>query len=282
MLVISQSDIDLILAESVTERADSNLGFFSKPFRINYKDRQVILKKYLPVRNWKLISSIIKNHESYISELKKLGIKVPDTIITTLKTEKKFQINIIQEAFPKSDLLRNMIEKSSHEELLNLCKKILDEAMIFWTNKNKSADIGFHPTLRNFAMHGSDLFYFDTFPPMLMKQWELNNIILKMSPFGKLFKIFIPLSLINIVSNEYYNIEKMLTGIIGSCCRLRPEYSSEILAFGKEYISNSLCTESEKQNILRILNSPPRLSGIWTFLRSLSGNVGKPNVKSHK
>ena len=114
---------------------------------------------------------------------------------------------------------------------------------------------------------------------MLLKQRDLNRIIVKMSPFGNLFKIFIPLNLINLVSNEYYNFEKMFTGIVGSCCRLRTESIVSILAFSRVYIEACPCSSEEKRNILKALQSPPDLPGIWTLFRRLSGNVGKPNVK---
>ena len=280
MLTFSQSETELILSKVATEKTDSDLGFFSKPLRINYGGKELIIKKYLPIRDSSIVSTIIKNHDKYISELLRIGIKVPDSIITTLSIKRKMQINIIQEAFQKNELLRWLIENSLESELLNLCKRILDDAIMFWKNKKGSMDIGFHPTLRNYSFHEGNLFYFDTFPPMLMKQAELNKIIIKMSPFGKALKIITPSRLINLVSDEYYNIDKMVTGIIGSCCRLRPGNSSAILTFSRDYISRSSYTESEKQKIIMALQAPPRLSGIWTFIRLLSGNVGKPNVKA--
>jgi hypothetical protein len=280
-LTFSQSDTELILSKVTTNKTDSDLGFFSKPLRVSYAGRELMVKKYLPVRDPGVISEIIINHDRYISELRGLGINVPDTFITTLSINRKIQIIIIQEAFRKDELMRWLIENSPESEMLNLCKRILDDAVMFWKNKKGSMDIGFHPTLRNYSFHEGNLFYFDTFPPMLMKQAELNKIIIKMSPFGKALKIITPSRLINLVSDEYYNIDKMVTGIIGSCCRLRPGNSSAILTFSRDYISRSSYTESEKQKIIMALQAPPRLSGIWTFIRLISGNVGKPNVKAY-
>jgi hypothetical protein len=281
MLTFSQSETELILSKVTTEKIDSDLGFFSKPLRIHYQGKELMVKKYLPISDSSLVSVIINNHNSYITKLRVLGIKVPDTIITTLRVKRKIQINIIQEAFRKDELIRWLIENSSESELLNFCKLILDDALMFWKNKRGAMDVGFHPTLRNYSFHEGNLFYFDTFPPMLMKQEELNKIIIKMSPFGQALKIITPSRLMNLVSDEYYNIDKMYTGIIGSCCRLKPGYSNSILAFGRDYITKSSCTDSEKQKIIRTLQNPPSLSGIWTFIRLLSGNVGKPNVKAN-
>jgi hypothetical protein len=279
MLVISESDTDLILSEAASGNADSNLGFFSKPFRINFKDTELILKKYSPVRNFDIISGIIENHGRYIQELRNIGINVPDTMIRTLHIKGKFQIFIIQKAFRKDELFRNLFEASSESELLKLCKLIYDETLKYLNHRKKSMDIGFHPTLRNYALHDGSMFNFDTFPPMLMAQRELNKIILKMAPYGSFFKIFIPLTWLNFVSNEYYNFDKMFTGIAGSCCRLRPESANAILSFSVDYINSSTCSLAEKQKITRVLQSPPNLPGLWTFFRRLSGNVGKPNIR---
>ena len=279
MLGITQSDLDIILSVSETALADSNLGYFSKPYRIDYKSKQLIVKKYLPVSDSGFVSGIIENHDMYIQALRNMGIKVPDTIITTHALNGKIEIIIIQEAFRKSELLRNLVETSSVSELLKLCMFIFDDAMKYLKNREKAIKIGFHPTLRNYALHDGSLYYFDTFPPMLMGQRELNKIILGMSPFRPFFIKFIPLNWINLVSDEYYCFDKMFKGIAGSCCRLRPECADAILRFGIDYINNSPCPQAEKTKITAMLQSPPDLPVQWTFFRRLSSNVGKPNIR---
>jgi hypothetical protein len=279
MLAISQSESDLILSEAASGIADSDLGYFSKPFRISFRNNVLMLKKYFPVRDPDIVSSILQNHDRYISALIKIGIHVPDTIIRSVKAKGKYQIIILQEAFGKEELLRTRFETSPERELLYLCKLIYDDVLKFLIYPKGSMDIGFHPTLRNYAVHNGTLFFFDTFPPMLMNQRELNRIIIRMSPFGSYFKIFIPATLINLVTDEYYNFEKMFTGITGSCCRLRPEHANAILKFSTDYINNSSCPTIVKQKITSLLKTPPELPGLWTFFRKLSGNVGKPNIR---
>jgi hypothetical protein len=279
MLAISQSESDLILSEAASRIADSDLGYFSKPFRISFRNNELMLKKYFPVRNPNIVSSILQNHDRYISALREIGIQVPETIIRSVIIKEKYQIFILQEAFGKDELLRTRFETSPEQELLNLCRLIYDDVLKFLSYPKGSMDIGFHPTLRNYALHNGTLYFFDTFPPMLMNQRDLNRIIIRMSPFGSYFKIFIPAAAVNMVTNEYYNLEKMFTGITGSCCRLRPEHANDILRFSTDYINNSSCTKILKQKITRVLKTPPELPGLWTFFRKLSGNVGKPNIK---
>ena len=275
----TEDEMTSLLLNIDSEKISSNLGFFSKPFRINYRGKELIVKLYFPVRNFSIVSSIIDNHKKYIDEMRLIGIKIPETIILTRKFKKKYQLVIIQEPFSNDNLLRNRILVAKSGELLNLCKLIFDDTLKFWKNRKDSVNIGFHPTLRNYSLHKEDLYYFDTFPPMLMNQKELNRIILRMSPFGGWLRKILPNSLINRVSDEYYHLDKMFTGIVGSCCRLRPDDAGNILAFSKDYVNNSsLLTPTEKKYITRLLLKPPKLSGIWIFIRLISGNTGKPNI----
>jgi hypothetical protein len=85
--------------------------------------------------------------------------------------------------------------------------------------------------------------------------------------------------MINRVSNEYYYLPKMFIGIVGSCCRLRPELADEILAFSKAFASESeVIAKAEREAIAELLKTPPHLSKLWRTWRRLSGNIGKPNV----
>jgi hypothetical protein len=270
-----------ILSDTGSKKICSDLGYFSKPFRIEHKDEELIVKLYLPVRNHEKVSSIIKNHDEYIAELNRTGLRIPRTMITSKKTGRKHQIIIVQESFKDDDLLRNRVKKASPTELTSLCSLIFEDIIKFWRKKNSSLEIGFHPTLRNYSLYEGNLYFFDTFPPMLMSQKKLNRLIITMSPYGRLIKKFIPPVIINMVTDEYYCLDKMFIGIVGSCCRLRPDDAGKILAFSSKYVMDSeLLSESEKASIIKLLKKPPELSKIWILIRKLTGNTGYPNIKS--
>ena len=279
MISLTGNEIDSILSDVTTEEISSNLGYFSKPFRIYRNGKPYFIKLYLPVRDEKFVSSIIDNHEKYLTELKYAGLKIPDTFIASRQKGKKHQIVIIQDSFDDDELLRNRILEARIGELTGLMAMVFDEIIEYWNRKNKSVEIGFHPTLRNYSLHEGELWFFDTFPPMLMDQRKLNALILRMSPYGGLLRKISPLNLINKVSDEYYQLDKMLSGIVGSCCRLRPDDASKILVFSREYFKgNPSITESDKERIRLLLKEPPHLSGIWILIRKLSGKPGKPNI----
>jgi hypothetical protein len=73
----------------------------------------------------------------------------------------------------------------------------------------------------------------------------------------------------------------MFTGIVGSCCRLRPDDAEKILEFSRGYVNRSdVLTGHEKESTLALLKKPPELPRIWILIRKLSGNVGKPNINT--
>lgn len=257
----------------------SDLGFFSQPFRIRHGERDFIVKLYPSVKDFKLVSELLKNHDEYVMVMKKAGIRIPATIMLSRHDGKKHQIVIIQEAFRNEELIRNRIIGASEGELPYLCSLIFDDIIRFWRSKPPDLQIGFHPTLRNYAIRNGRLSYFDTFPPMIFCQKDLNRIILYWSPFGGWVKKIVPLKLINRVSDEYYCLIKMFSGVVGSCCRLRPDDNEKILGFSREYVSRSeQLTAIEKEGLNSMLATPPRLPFIWLFIRLLSGNKGKPNI----
>lgn len=270
-------NIEKVLEQIKNFKEDSKLGFFSKPYRVTVEGEEVIVKKYHPID--KSAFKIAELHDEYKKELSKTGLNIPETKIEIVKNKNKYILIILQEAFKKEELFRYMFEKSDLNNLLILCKLIFDDTIKFWKNKPNNK-IGFHPTSRNYAVKEDELFYFDTFPPMNMPQKELNQLIIKVSPFASNFiKLFIPNKAINRVTNEYYSIVKMMSGIVGSSCRLRPEYAKEILDFSENYFKESSLSKTEINEIIREISTPPNLSVIWRLIRKLSGNTGKPNIK---
>jgi hypothetical protein len=281
MISLTQEEIDKILSGKELKKISSDLGYFSKPFRIYHANKEFVVKLYFPVRNYALVSSIIKNHNDYINELKFIGLRIPETTILAKKAGNKHQLIIIQESFRDDELLRNCIKEASVSGLPDLCYLVFDDIIKFWKRKKTSLEIGFHPTLRNYSLHEGSLYFFDTFPPMLMNQKKLNRLIIKMSPYGGWIKKLVPPWLMNKVTDEYYHLDKMFIGIVGSCCRLRPDDAGKILAFSIKYVKDTvLLSESEKASIIKLLNKPPELSKIWILIRKLSGNTGSPNIKS--
>lgn len=279
MMSFTPEQVLMLLQNTNRKQTCSDWGYFSKPFRVNNQDEEFIVKTFLPVANKTLVDFIIQNHNEYKDALLATGIKLPETYITSIEKKKKHQIIIIQQPFKDEELARGIIAKASLKDINGICAMLYADILKFWNAKGNNRSIGFHPSLRNYALRNRELYYFDTFPPMLMDQMALNRIIIAMSPYGRLIKKLVPPSFINRVSDEYYRLDTMFIGLVGSCCRLRPELSAEILNFSCEYVKNSgeICEENTQSILLR-LKAPPNLSKLWLTVRKLSGNSGKPNV----
>jgi hypothetical protein len=276
-----QQELDLILRQPPGKtQLSSELGFFSKPIRIRGTNgADLILKLYRPLKKEEKAKKIIECHEQYIVALRSTGIMIPPTAIGLQKLHHTYQIVILQPAFDEIRLVRTIAETCFEIELLALIEFMLNDTLTYWKNKPR-VEIGFHPTMRNYAFDQGKLHYFDTFPPMLMPQKELNRLIIDMAPARLNIRALIPNRIINRVSDEYYQKDKMITGIIGSACRLRPELSNAILSHCRNYISKSAdLKDDEKSYLLDQLKRPPQLSGIWITFRKIFGKTGRPNVK---
>lgn len=279
--MIDNDQLEEILEQKLDRKTlSSELGFFSKPIRVNDANgKAYVVKLYRPIKSENRCLVIMSQHDAYVLELKKTGIQIPETFIQLKKRNNKFQLIIAQAAFAEDELIRGRLETCNESDFLEVLGMVLDDTLKFWSNKPLGIDIGFHPTLRNYAIQQKQLFYFDTFPPMLMPQEELNKLIILMAPVRLNIRFMTPISAINRVSNEYYQIDKMIVGIIGSCCRLRPDFVESILTFSRQYISNAnSLNPSDKQTILKEIENPPKLSGIWVTFRKIFGKTGKPNV----
>lgn len=279
MSVIDQ--LEELLADKTKKRSViTKLGFFSKPFRMTADDGQEwVVKTYKPIGNPQLIKQIIENHEQYVKAMLAIGVSIPHTEIHTRNQDGKKQLIVLQAPFGQDELVRGIMEVAEKEQFLHILELLLTDTLAYWEHK-PAVEIGFHPTLRNYALRDGKLHYFDTFPPMLMPQKELNKIILEMAPVKFRVTPFVPLSTINRVSDEYYQKDKMLTGIIGSCCRLRPEFTDSVLDFSRQFVKKQdYLSEKEQKTLLSKIQAPPELPAIWVFVRKLLGKQGKPNIK---
>jgi hypothetical protein len=272
---------ELLDSESYREKLLSKLGFFSKTMAFQRDDGSgAILKIYKPVSP-KLADRMVEEHNAYVRALRVVGVELPDTKMHLFPARKKWQPVIIQQPlYDPEEMVRYQMETAAEQEpFRQLLADLLDATFFYLQNRERPGlPIGFHPTLRNYARRNQQLIYFDTFPPMLMEQQQLNRIILDFAPVQFPIGKWIPTQWINLVSNEYYDPVKMITGIVGSACRLRPEWAEDTMNFAIEHIQSSTLSKELITNSIQKLQEPPRLRGIWVFVRKLLGKEGKPNL----
>lgn len=260
----------------------SGLGFFSKPILLTsglHKGK--IAKVYKGLKSRKLTDIMIKHHLIYVDKLKQLGVILPETNMYNVEYKNRYVLLILQEAYQKEELIRDKMKSSNLEDYILLTNKILEAAIEFIEAKERLQEpvIGFHPTTRNYAVKNNELHYFDTFPPMYMSQYQLNGFILRFAPFDvPIFRRLLQ-KRINMVSDEYYQDDKMITGIVGSACRLKPNDANKILDASKKFLEERIKDSTLKKHVLDILEIPPKLNKTWVTVRNLLGKEGQPNIK---
>jgi hypothetical protein len=254
---------------------ESKLGFFSMVYKLNYQKTDFVLKHYPALSS---IKNLAELHDRYCLQLSKAGIQIPKTRLLELKGKSKNQVVCLQKAFKPENLCRKLIETSDLEGCITLIKALLTETLKFWDLYKNNETIGFHPTLRNFALETETLHYFDTFPPMNMERGKLNKIMVSSAPVNLLYRL-IGSTMMNMVTKEYYQVEPMYTGIIGSCCRLRPEFKEKFMKIGVDYVKQSNLQGFEKDTIINRLTHVPKLNWLWLFARRVFGKHGRSNVR---
>ncbi len=272
--------IRLILDQKQAEPL-SKLGFFSKPTVITDGPfAGKVLKVYRSSTSQEKTQQLLADHRLYIEQLQNLGVSIPQTEMHIAQSGSRLTPLILQERFEPETLVRHQLENADNiESYLSVVGALLNATVAFILAKSeKKLAIGLHPTTRNYAYRNSQLVYFDTFPPMAGLQREVNKYILGYSPIPNALIALLPNSLLNIVSDEYYDDSKMISGIVGSSCRLRPQDRHLILDHSRELIKQSQLTTSCKTKILETLSQPPRLPAIWTFVRRILGKPGAPNI----
>ncbi len=269
------------------EAVDSRkYGFVSKPFLATsgpYTGK--ILKQYHTVRSRDLCTELIHVHTRYVALLKEAGISVPETEILLREPERgQYTVLIVQEAFPETALVRRIMLRAGFEECELLMRGIINDAVtvLNFMRSHPEENMGFHPTLRNYAVTGGKLHYFDTFPPFcLWDQRRVEEVILDFAPFPFVrFSKPVLRPFMHRVTDEYYLEDKMILGIVGSSCRLRPEFCQRFLDSAAQHLGNMPPGRIlNRAGILNALSQPPSLSPLWVFTRRLLGKEGMPNLK---
>lgn len=269
---------------SSTKIDSSELGFFSLPIIVNEgKLANKIVKVYAASKSKQACDYLADKHQLYIQRLTGLGVLVPETRLEIVSEKnRKHYLVVIQQAFQTSELVRGMIERAEINQALTVMFGVLDDVLKFIRRareQNVTDTVGFHPTLRNYALCDGKYYFFDTFPPMAVEQKELNKILLEFIPFPiPKFIRYLARMWIHIVTDEYYQYDKMILGVIGSVCRLKPESAEIIMEASRKYISEQILERQLRDSILLQLSKPPRLKPIWILFRKLFGKKGAPNI----
>lgn len=258
----------------------SKLGYFCAPFRPKegpFSDR--VIKVYRASRDREMMARLAQCHDDYVAALLKTGVPVPGTDFHLLP-EGDLQVPVIvQEALPAETMMRPQMQKASVDEALVMMEAAGQVIARFWNNADQfETRIGFHPSIRNFAVSEGKATFFDTFPPLIhYSREEMGRMLLIFSESALMRRVG-PLirNRVTGIQDEWYSAPETLVGLVGSACRLRPDDAQAFLGWGRDFANREMPRWADEA--LPEMQRPPRLPGYWTGMRKILGLQGEPNV----
>lgn len=259
----------------------SRLGYFCAPFRPAsgpLSDR--VIKTYRGGRDPEVLEQLARRHEAYVDVLTWAGVRMPETRFLLLNEAGYIQPVIVQEALDEALLMRPRIEAATLPDALSMLEAAAAGIAEFWGRvAQRSERIGYHPSIRNFAIDDDGPIFFDTFPPLIgYNREEMGRLLLRFSESGLVRGVgrVMP-ERIRGIQDEWYSPAGTIVGLVGSAVRLRPADGPDILDWARDFARGQL-KPGLREEVLAELDRPPRLSAFWTGMRRVLRLEGKPNV----
>ena len=259
----------------------SRLGYFCLPFRPEagpLADR--VIKTYRGGRDRDLLQELGARHAAYVEALQGAGVRLPETQFLILEEAGYLQPVIVQEALDERLLMRPRLEAASLSEMQEILGAATLSIAEFWHRiADRPERIGYHPSIRNFAIDDQGPIFFDTVPPLIgYSHAEMGKLLLRFSESGLVRAMgrVMP-GRIRGIQDEWYSPAGTIVGLIGSAVRLRPADGPATLSWAQGFVAGQL-RGALRDEVLAELDRPPRLPAYWTGMRRLLGLEGKPNV----
>ncbi|KUF12790.1 DUF6206 family protein [Pseudoponticoccus marisrubri] len=258
----------------------SKLGYFCAPFRPEggpFGDR--VIKVYRGLPDPRALERLKVCHDDYADALVAAGVPLPQTVFHLLEMDGVTIPVIVQEALPTDSLMRPRMQTAPVEETLEMMQQAGTVIARFWHwAEGQQGRIGFHPSIRNFAIVDGQAVFFDTFPPLIhYSRDEMGRLLLAFSE-KRIMRLVGPLMQrrVTAIQDEWYSPAETLVGLVGSACRLRPEHADAYLEWGRAFAAREMAPWAEEA--VAGMSAPPKLPAIWTGMRKLMGLQGEPNV----
>lgn len=272
----------LIRADAETRGAPiSRLGYFCAPFRPPTGPwADTVIKVYQPLADAEKAARLARCHDDYRDALIAAGVPLPDTRFH-LRDFDGVQIPVItQTALPTDRLMRPLMQSADRDgtlAMLDAAGQVIARFWL-WEAATDTPRIGFHPSIRNFAIIDGQAIFFDTFPPLIhYSRAQMGQMLLTFSE-KRLMRVVGPLirSRVTAIQDEWYSPSETLVGLVGSACRLRPEHTDAYLDWGRTFARTQM--QPWQDEILAGLATPPKLGGLWTGMRKALGLEGEPDL----
>ncbi len=272
----------LIQADAETRGAPiSRLGYFCAPFRPPdgpFADR--VIKVYQGLSDPDQATRLARCHDDYVAALQTAGVPMPDTAFHLRPLGGGRVPVVVQRALPADSLMRPLMQAGTRDDTLAMLEAAGQVIARFWRWEaaTQTPRIGFHPSIRNFAILDGQAIFFDTFPPLIhYSRNEMGQMLLTFSE-KRLMRLVGPLlrARVTAIQDEWYSPAETLVGLVGSACRLRPEHTQDYLDWGRSFARGPMAPWQAE--IDRGLATPPKLGGLWTGMRKALGLEGEPDL----
>ena len=259
----------------------SKLGYFCAPFRPQngpLSDR--VIKVYRSLADDAALDRLAHAHTDYVSLLKRTNVGLPETEFHLLDLSGRRTPVVVQQALDVRSMMRPQLIAADRQTALNLMDAAGKVIAGFWNAlEERDGRVGFHPSIRNFAIVDGRAMFFDTFPPLIgYSRDEMGDMLLQFSE-KRLMRWIGPVlrQKVTGIQDEWYSPPETLVGLVGSACRLRPDDAEAFLSWGRDFAQSEMPRWSDE--VLTSLKVPPRLPGYWTWFRRLLGLQGEPNIQ---
>ncbi|MBN9676666.1 DUF6206 family protein [Salipiger bermudensis] len=258
----------------------SRLGYFCAPFRpAEGPFSEHVIKVYRGLPDAGALDRLAAAHDDYVAALRETGVPLPETTFLLLESEGARVPVIVQEALPEASLMRPRMQAEGLEATLEMMEAAGQVIARFWNAADRfDTRIGFHPSIRNFAVVDGTAVFYDTFPPLIhYSRDEMGRMLLLFSE-KRLMRLVGPLMRKRVtgIQDEWYSAPETLVGLVGSACRLRPEHGEHYLAWGRAFAAREMPRWQDEA--IADMQEMPRLPGYWTGFRKLLGLQGAPNA----
>ena len=258
----------------------SRLGYFCAPFRpAEGPFSEHVIKVYRGLPDAGALDRLAAAHDDYVAALRETGVPLPETTFLLLESEGARVPVIVQEALPEASLMRPRMQAEGLEATLEMMEAAGQVIARFWNAADRfDTRIGFHPSIRNFAVVDGTAVFYDTFPPLIhYSRDEMGHMLLLFSE-KRLMRLVGPLMRKRVtgIQDEWYSAPETLVGLVGSACRLRPEHGEHYLAWGRAFAAREMPRWQDEA--IAEMQEMPRLPGYWTGFRKLLGLQGAPNA----
>ena len=259
----------------------SKLGYFCAPFRPQngpLSDR--VIKVYRSLADDAALDRLAHAHTDYVALLKRTNVGLPETEFHLLDLSGRRTPVVVQQALDARSMMRPQLIAADRQTALNLMDSAGKVIAGFWNAlEERDGRVGFHPSIRNFAIVDGRAMFFDTFPPLIgYSRDEMGDMLLQFSE-KRLMRWIGPVlrQKVTGIQDEWYSPPETLVGLVGSACRLRPDDAEAFLSWGRDFAQSEMPRWSVE--VLTGLKVPPRLPGYWTGFRKLLGLQGEPNIQ---